>query len=111
MKVFADNRDETMISLESTVIERKINIDNLTGDYYKRLRSELKRKAKDQEFVEIRLIPNRPINEMWILETLLNLQREVTNNIIIPPNTLKLDNAKFTEWATEFDGNIIIENL
>jgi len=71
------------------IVNITIDIDKLNGKYYKGKRREIRRKLKDDGYkILINPITNKKIEEKWVVETLMFLQREFTDLIIIPDTTV-----------------------
>jgi len=76
---------EYKLSESIQIINRKIDVSKFNQDYYDNLRRELKKKVKKSvDIVLINFIPNEPLDELWKVWALIELQMEFTEIIIIP---------------------------
>lgn len=94
-------------------IERKIIIDkfkkNGAGEYYKRVKWSLSTKIDKDKETFIHFIPNKDIEDLYVLETLLMLQLEHTPNIICPSSTIERINLN--DWVRFFNPRCMVELL
>jgi hypothetical protein len=91
------------------IINKRVDPSKLSNGYYQRLRYEIKKRIKqDTEILFINFIPKKDINEKWELETLLHLQKEFTNFIIIPPSSI--DSSELKEWNDVFNPIVLMNN-
>lgn len=74
------------------IINVRINIDKLNGKYYKMKRREIRKKlgklGDNGHKILINPIINKKIEEKWAVETLMFLQQEFTNLVIVPDTTV-----------------------
>jgi len=90
------------------IIKRKVDTRRLNGEfgdegrYYQEIKYSIKRDIKnDADLILIDLTPKDPITNICTLETLLHLQGEFTNQLIVPPHSVNIENAQLNE-ITEF---------
>ena len=91
------------------IIKKKVDIEKLDGEYYKRLRYSIKRDLKSNtEILMIEFIPNSPISDKSILKTLLHLQREFTDILIAPKSTISIDESELENLTNRFKASMIM---
>jgi len=91
------------------IIKKKVDIEKLDGDYYRKLRYSIKRDLKeDAEILMIEFIPNSPISDKSILKTLLHLQREFTDILIAPKSTISIDESELKNLTDRFKASMIM---
>jgi hypothetical protein len=91
------------------IIKKRVDIRRLDGEYgdegryYQEIKSAIKRDVKkDADLLFIDLIPKDPVTNISTLETLLHLQGEFTNQLIIPKHMVSnLRDGQLTE-ITQF---------
>lgn len=100
------------------IIKRKIDAEKLsgkTGDegkYYQNLRSSIKKSLnRDADLVMIDLIPPKPIQEIWMVECLLDLQSEFTKILLIPNNSVNLDVQRIEEMKNHLRVSEILKSV
>lgn len=93
------------------IINKKINTKKFIDDdfYHHRKRLELRREVKENsDLILVNLVLSESINEKWALECMLDLQREFTDIVIIPPTDIQLE--KINEWR-QFNSSRILKSL
>jgi hypothetical protein len=89
------------------IINKRVDPSKISNGYYQRLRYEIKKEIKkDTKIIFINFIPKKDIDEKWELETLLHLQKEFTNFIIIPPSSV--DSNELKEWNDIFNPALMV---
>lgn len=91
------------------IIKRRVDTRRLGGEYgdegryYQEIKSAIKRDIKqDADLLFIDLIPKDPVTNICTLETLLHLQGEFTNQLIIPKHDVtNIDECQLNE-ITQF---------
>lgn len=84
------------------IINKKIDVEKLNTAYYNRKRREIRREIdKNSEIIILNLIPNKEIQKKWMVESLLHLQKEFTDILIVPNNGIK--DSELSEWIKFFN--------
>lgn len=90
------------------IINKKIDVAKLSTRYYNKKRAEIKRNINHKsDVVIVNLIPNNDIEEKWVVELLLHLQREFTDVVIIPKTTI--DDDDLSEWINFFNPSQVLK--
>ena len=90
------------------IINKRVNVDKLDGRYYSKLKNEIRKQVRENpEILLINFLPNRPVTELWALMTLLDLQLEFTDTVIIPRTTI--DAEQLDEWVCFFDPKQVLK--
>jgi len=91
------------------IIKRKIDADRLNSNYYNQIKSSIKRNVNDNaEILMIEFIPKKPIENKAVVKTLLHLQREFTDILITPKNTISFEEGEIEKLADRFKASMIM---
>jgi hypothetical protein len=91
---------ETLESLQ--VITRKIDPTKIDHLYINKLRREIKTKIESgKDLTIIYFIPTAPIEKRWVVWSLLDLQKEFTEILVMPKNIFTEDELK--DYFFHFD--------
>jgi len=91
------------------IIKRKIDADRLNSSYYNQIKSSIKRNVNDNaEILMIEFIPKKPIENKAVVKTLLHLQREFTDILITPKNTISFEEGEIETLTDRFNASMIM---
>ena len=91
------------------IIKRKIDDDRLNSNYYNQIKSSIKRNVNDNaEILMIEFIPKKPIENKAVVKTLLHLQREFTDILITPKNTISFEEGEIEKLTDRFKASMIM---
>jgi hypothetical protein len=80
------------------------------GKYYRDIRNRIKKSIdREAKSIVIEIIPKRPIEEVWIVECLLDLQSEFTKILLIPECTMEMPEQDIFEIKNFLHAEIIIK--
>lgn len=94
------------------IIKKKVDIEKLDGKYYQQIKSSIKCQVNnDVDILMIEITPKNQVEEMWILKSLLHLQREFTDILITPKNSLDIDENEMESLKERFGATMLLSSI
>ena len=89
------------------VINKEVNLDKFSNSYLRYIRSQIRKKIENPDVLLINFIPKDSAKmKAYHLEILLQIQKEFTDYIIIPPNKQNGDIIK--KWSLFWKPNFFL---
>jgi hypothetical protein len=106
-----DDGNLTRSSPTIQIISKKIDAEKLDDiDYIRKVRRSIKRGLHENaDIIMIELVPKTPIKEKWILKSWLHFQREFTDLLIAPKNTVQMGEAEIKEMTNRLKATMIMK--
>lgn len=94
------------------IIKKKVDINKLDGKYYQQIKSSIKCQInKDVDILMVEIIPKNEVEKMWILKSLLHLQREFTDILITPKNNLDINEVEMESLKERFGATMLLTSI
>jgi hypothetical protein len=110
-RILVTTREDLEKDPRIQVIRRRVSLEKLVSNggsrYYGRVKHSLKKKIDGEKEVLIDFVPDEEIKEKWVLRTILTLQRELTENVVIP--TSSVDIAELEDWISYFRPRLVVQ--
>jgi len=104
--------------VDTQIIFKSIDEERFGGKYrdeeryYQAIRNSIKKTINRQaKTIIIDIVPKRPIEELWIVECLLDLQSEFTKILVIPQCTVDFPEHEIFELKRFLCAEIIIKRV